>query len=1032
MKFMEMPEIFYEEMFDNIMKSFKKLFLLCAAVMLLATPGWAAVTVSPDITSSDYFGGTAPFTSSDTTYTLSQAWTITSADSIVIYGSGDITIDGGGKTLTASGDRAFVVSGDASGDLKVTIQDITIAASTDLGATGGISVVNASIILKNVVFDSNIASDDGGALKALFTVSADASNTNVTGGVYVVSVDNVVFSGDVASTDNGGAVSLIVSGDAKVSADIHNATFIGNKASGDIRGGGLYVLVSSDASADATVNVVNSTFTGNIGHGAYFGGNRAIKAHIVNSTFVNNSADLGSELYIESVSKDWASADIRIVNTILLNDQTTTSGDYFVISGDCSADVKIVKSFFDPKALSGDLTSADVISGDLSADVAPGDWKIASIDVASMDKYGFKTVKTKESLSNDKIKHSYFEPLEIAALSGAGAKTFDGVYKSGIAAPTDDIIGQTRDATITVGAYELNPKNTETQNTYSIIASGDQVSGDKLAATSGDVFNVKFSLSGDVTVSVDWSASGSFDTLGLTFSSADQKLTGTAKEGTGNIVVTAVLSDDAKTTVSKDFKIEITTSTNTGGNPNPTPTPTGATFKVTAISPDKLPDGTVSTDYSVTLTAITSPDSTAARKWTATGLPTGLSLGETDGKITGKPTAAVASQKVTVTVVVSGDTLSKDYTLTVKAATDTTTDPTKKPTTDDQTGGGTTTPTYDSSTGTIDVPSGTNVSAVITLISGKTGVVLTATNISNMSGLTTSTLLNLLTCATFKSVDLTTVKVAAIDLSGAKIESLTMAGNTTITSLVLSTTSNIPVIKANGTKIATVNLAGNTNIKDLDLSSTDISALDLTGCTNVTDLAVAEAGKLESLKGLKSAKANLKNLNIQKCSIIMLNLNGFTQLKATNAKLGGQKRSGFRAPKKFNWLTDFFFGSWSGQPDTGDDAADKNLDFATLVTITTAMDSAGNVMSEDVTASGDVTFPNAPTQFAYVFNTGVSASTAEELQAADDNAMDVAITATADDSGNTDPGSSGGGCDTGFGLLAVSACVALFINRKKH
>ena len=166
----------------------------------------------------------------------------------------------------------------------------------------------------------------------------------------------------------------------------------------------------------------------------------------------------------------------------------------------------------------------------------------------------------------------------------------------------------------------------------------------------------------------------------------------------------------------------------------------------------------------------------------------------------------------------------------------------------------------------------------------------------------------------------------------------------------------------------------------------------------------------------------------------MLNLNGFTRLKATNAKLGGQKRSGFRAPKKFNWLTDFFFGSWSGQPDSGEDSADRNLDFANIVSVTAAEDSSGNIGTPEVTASGDVTFTSAPIRFAYVFNTGISAnaSSVEELQAADDNAMDVTITATADDSGNTDPGSSGSGCDTGFGILAVSACVALFINRKKH
>ncbi|MBR0074827.1 MAG: hypothetical protein IJP96_03645, partial [Synergistaceae bacterium] len=532
--------------------------------------------------------------------------------------------------------------------------------------------------------------------------------------------------------------------------------------------------------------------------------------------------------------------------------------------------------------------------------------------------------------------------------------------------------------------------------------------------TSGDEVEITFTLSPDLTWAA-WSAdvtSGDFADIGLTLSG--DTITGTAKAGSVAFTMSALSTNILL--VSKDYTITVS------------PDTTATALTVTINTADTL---TIKAGESADLEATVTPTSADATvTWKLSEDVTGFSI--SDSKLVVASTVSADAYTVGVVATATADgytegTASKSITVTVTAAGNTTTDTT----------GGTTTPTTTTNPDgsiSVTIPSGTSVDAVINLIKGQSNVVLTAANINSMTGLTTAKLLELLTSATsFASVDLTTVTgVAEIDLSGAKIEKLTMAGNTAITSLVLSATSQIPVIKANGTKIATVNLAGNTYIQDLDLSSTDISALDLTGCVNVTDLAVAESKSLKSLQGLKSAKAKLTNLNIQGCSIIMLNLNGFTALKAANARLGGQTRSGFVAPRKFNWLTDFFFGSWSGQPDSGDDSADRNLDFANIVSVTAAEDSSGNIGTPEVTASGDVTFTSAPIRFAYVFNTGVSASSVEELQAADDNAMDVTITATTDDSGNTDPGSSGSGCDTGFGILAVSACVALFINRKKN
>lgn len=1000
------------------MKFFNKLFLLCAAVMLLTTPGWAVPSISyvSSVMTSTDVGGTR-------TLTLSEDCMM--GEAITITGSGDVVIDGAGHTITGNNVRAIKIdAGSNNPDLTVTIQNLTIKGSGDVNEEkdlGGIEVKNANIILKNVIFENNVANEEssssGGAVYANFLQNA----TNP----YKVSFDNVAFKNNTATSSYGGAIYLDVR--TKISVDIHNATFSGNQTHNNNRGGGLYVTGTNQA--DATVNIVNSSFTGNDasqGGAMYFkGSNAAIKANIVNSTFVNNSAEQGAELYFKGASN--VSNDIKIVNTILLNNGETTSDDYFYFEDVDIADVKFIKSLFDPKALSGSLTSSDVIS---EVDAAPLGITLASVNAASLDTY-VETESTDVDSTVDAtltVKHTFFMPKEI--LAGAGVTSYDGVT-----IPTDDIIGQIRDSdSITVGAYELPKIN------YEITTTGS------FDVTSGDEVEITFTLSPDLEGAA-WSAdvtSGDFADIGLTLSG--DTITGTAKTGSVAFIMSAFDGDTLL--ASKDFTITVSEDTTQNESASDSSNPlksiavtisgdssysftagTGGTATLAMTVTGTYSDGTTATlesgDYTPLWTLGTiSPDTTAITIAESTGILT-VDSSITSGDYTVPVTAKATSGDV------SGD-VTKNITVTVTAASSTTTD-TSDTTVDskDQTGG-TTTPTMNND-GTITVPKGANVADVIKAIAGQSNVVLTAANISNMSGLTTATLLNLLTSATsFASVDLTTVTVAAIDLSGAKIEKLTMAGNTAITSLVLSATSQIPVIKANGTKIATVNLAGNTYIQDLDLSSTDISALDLTGCENVKDLAVAESKSLKSLQGLKSARAKLTKLNIQGCSIIMLNLNGFTALTATNARLGGQTRSGFVAPRKFNWLTDFFFGSWSGQPDSGDDSADRNLDFANIVSVTAAEDASGNIGTPEVTASGDVTFTSAPIRFAYVFNTGVSASSVEELQAADDNAMDVTITATADDSGNTDPGSSGSGCDTGFGILAVSACVALFINRKKH
>ena len=1063
---MEMPEIFYEEMFDNIMKSFKKLFLLCAAVMLLATPGWAGVYVdystnSNDIKLSDDVTG-ASFDAAIASIDHGTEVTITFEKDVTI--SGDATfhitgataskdkfvIDGKGFKLTASADRAIVISGDStdSHDLTVTIQNLTIKGSGDV--SGGILVQNASLILKNVIFESNVTSDDGGAVRAFFNVSADQ-----TIGAYKVSFDNVAFLNNMASNDNGGAVSIVVSGDAKVSADIHNATFLGNITSGDKGklGGGLYVVVSSDASADATVNVVNASLTSNdavTGGAMYFGGNRAIKANIVNSTLVNNSADLGAELYIVSVSKDWASADIQIVNTILLNNGKTTSDDYFVISGDCSADVKIVKSFFDPRALSGDLNSADVISV-LSGDTF-GELKFASIDIASFDQYVNAISKdvASEVSGGTFVKHTFYAPKDL--LKGAGAKTFDGVYKKGIAAPTDDIIGQTRDATITVGAYEAapKPKDAPAADKYEITTTGS------FDVTSGDKVEITFTLSPDVT-GATWSAdvtSGDFATIGVTLSG--DKITGTAKTGSVVFTMSALSSDTVL--ASKDYTITVKASTPADEKKDDekkddekkadekTDTSTAATltgsFSTKAFT---FTQGTASSD-TFTLTVLSSDKSTkitdAKITWSNTTISaSGLSFSGSNYTGTVKTTAALTAGTYSfdVTAKAESGTASGDITDTITVTV--------------KSSGGGATPADDNqgqptgatigekkADGTQDykLTQQTSLTDLLAGLAKLDGATLNfdADTVANITGLTNSNINSLFKAVAFGTLNLSKLakEVTTLDLTGSiNIKVLAVAGNKNVQSFKLDANSNIPTINAKGcTALATVTIKDNKNIKDLDIGGTAVQEVDFEG-TAVEKFQAQDSTKLGELKNIEACKASLTTLQTDGCALIIVDLSNFTAL--TSVDLGRQSPSSKRFGRRFTWYNFFFVMNGMTPPST----ITASSDLGSRLTGVEAVDDAGTKLEVTSDDEGNVSINGDVTAMEYNWDSGAVAASGSSLTAgimasasSVNPSMNVTMSGTTTGGDETDPGSSGGGCDTGFGLLAVSACVALFINRKKH
>jgi hypothetical protein len=138
-----------------------------------------------------------------------------------------------------------------------------------------------------------------------------------------------------------------------------------------------------------------------------------------------------------------------------------------------------------------------------------------------------------------------------------------------------------------------------------------------------------------------WSFSGALPT-GLTLSAAGS-LTGTpTAAGTFNFTIQVV--DAAKATATQSFTITIT-----------------AALTITTAT---LPNGTVGTPYSQTLTAA---NVSGTLTWSvSTGLPTGLALSSA-GSLSGTPTAP-GTFTFTVTVTGGGQTATQTFTITIAAA----------------------------------------------------------------------------------------------------------------------------------------------------------------------------------------------------------------------------------------------------------------------------------------------------------------------------------------------------------------------------
>ncbi len=175
------------------------------------------------------------------------------------------------------------------------------------------------------IFSFGDEGDDGGKfIVAGLTLTAGSATSG--GAIFSQSselvIRDTVFDGNNASF-GGGLLSL--------GTDVHllNSSFVGNRATGN--GGGAHI-------SDSRGSIINVTFSGNIaediGGGGLWAGagdqEGVSDISIINSTFVDNSANEGSNIYVTAVASA-ATSNLGIGNSIFVSEGESAGSS--VVSG---------------------------------------------------------------------------------------------------------------------------------------------------------------------------------------------------------------------------------------------------------------------------------------------------------------------------------------------------------------------------------------------------------------------------------------------------------------------------------------------------------------------------------------------------------------------------------------------------------------------------------------------------------------------------------------------------------------------------
>lgn len=234
---------------------------------------------------------------------------------------------------TASVFGAGVFIGGGSGLANTTITDTTIsgnssavtgAGATGLAFAGGIYNQQAILNMSNSSITGNTAGFHNGLRNLAGTIAATATLTNCQ------------ISNNIASVEGGG-ITNVIGGTATASATVNliDSTVSGNAATSNQGGGILNFSTSTSGAANATVNVTNSTVSGNTS--AFGGGimNQSAAATAVGPAVVtlnrstvsgNIATGNGGGIYNISFSTGAGVATVNSTNSTLSGNRGASGG----------------------------------------------------------------------------------------------------------------------------------------------------------------------------------------------------------------------------------------------------------------------------------------------------------------------------------------------------------------------------------------------------------------------------------------------------------------------------------------------------------------------------------------------------------------------------------------------------------------------------------------------------------------------------------------------------------------------------------
>ncbi|HMQ06172.1 MAG TPA: Calx-beta domain-containing protein, partial [Saprospiraceae bacterium] len=219
----------------------------------------------------------------------------------------------------------------------------------------GVDGVNQPVF-KNIVFNNNMASGNGGAMYSL---------ANSTGSPLV---ENSSFIGNIAMMNGGGFYSAALSENAAALPNFRNVSFLNNVAGGD--GGGLHSEAIGVGSL-ASILMVNTLMAKNTATrgGAISqmstGDNAVANMKIVNNTMADNEADVEGGAIFHFSSSTASSSSLDIINNIIYNNMASMGATLYQEGNNSSTEISysIIHA-----ADCNDMVSLAMIGGNIMCD----------------------------------------------------------------------------------------------------------------------------------------------------------------------------------------------------------------------------------------------------------------------------------------------------------------------------------------------------------------------------------------------------------------------------------------------------------------------------------------------------------------------------------------------------------------------------------------------------------------------------------------------------------------------------------------